>query len=554
MSRINHLAANRICSTRRSAVRRQLNFSQMTTYSHPTPVFQANRVIDRAQWAGSVFSNYAREDVLRITKAAADLGEATARKYADWAVAETGFGNADHKEIKNRMCSEGIFKYYKDQNFTSHRVDHQRQVVEIPRPAGVVFALTPSTNPVCSVFFKVLLALMTRNSIVISPHPAAKECCTDATLKLAEAVEKAGAPDGVVQVIENPTLEVIHAVMSSERVDVILATGGSPMVRAAYSSGNPALGVGPGNCPAFVDESADIEHAAKCISDSKAFDNSVLCTNESAVIAHKSISDALIVALQKNGCYLCSDEERDRLADVLFPEGAFDTVVIGKSAEWIAERARIRVPAKTRVLITPLERIGDDYVLSREKLCPVLGFYTVSNRDAAFKACSAMVRRMGSGHSAAIHCKDQKVILEFGAHLNVLRTPVNAPCSTGASGFDTNLAPTMTVGTGFFGRSSVGENVGPQHLVQWSKVAYSKDETVDMREFDNLVLPTVRPYSRGDGPIDYSFSSGFESNGSSGQSSSESVDGAVGRDLRDEIHRIILEEIRSLQLVSESRH
>ena len=272
MSRIIHLAANRICSTRRSAVRRQLNFSQMTTYSHPTPVFQANRVIDRAQWAGSVFANYAREDILRIAKSAADLGEATARKYADWAVAETGFGNADHKEIKNRMCSEGIFEYYKDQNFTSHRVDHQRQVVEIPRPAGVVFCIDSFYQSGLLGFLQGITRLDDRNSIVISPHPAAKECCTDAALKLAEAVEKAGAPDGVVQVIENPTLEVIHAVMSSERVDVILATGGSPMVRAAYSSGNPALGVGPGNCPAFVDESADIEHAAKCISDSKAFE------------------------------------------------------------------------------------------------------------------------------------------------------------------------------------------------------------------------------------------------------------------------------------------
>ena len=524
----------------------------MAVHSTPTPTFQAARVVDRARWAGSIYADYRRDEVMRIAKAAADLGTATAREYADWAVAETGFGNADHKEIKNRMCSEGIFEYYKDSDFTSHRVDHERKVVEIPRPAGVIFALTPSTNPVCSVFFKVILALMTRNAIVISPHPAARECCTDAVLKLAERVEQEGAPDGIVQVIENPTLDVIQAIMGSDRIDVILATGGTPMVRAAYSSGNPALGVGPGNCPVYVDDSADVEHAAKCISDSKSFDNSVLCTNESAVIAHQSISDALTVAMQKNGCYVCNEEERDRVAEVLFPEGSFDISVIGQPAEWIAERARIRVPNNTRVLVTPLERIGDDYLLSREKLCPVLGYYVVSSHDAAMKACSAMIRRMGSGHSAAIHSNNPRMILRYGSELNVLRTPVNAPCSTGASGFETNLAPTMTVGTGFFGRSSVGDNVGPEHLIQWSKVAYNKELPIDMDDFDDLRLQPTIPRRPEGSAIDYSFADGFAQS----DTATNNLNGDLftDTDLRAAIHKIILEEIRSLQLVRESRH
>ena len=521
----------------------------MPVHSQPTPIHQATRVVNRARWAGSAYATYPRDDVLRIAEAVAKLGTTTARHYADWAVAETGFGNADHKEIKNRLCSEGIFDYYKDQNFTRHRVDHERNVIEIPRPAGVIFALTPSTNPVCSVFFKVLLALMTRNAIVISPHPAAKECCSDAVQQIAEAVESAGAPDGIVQVIENPTLEVIEGIMQSDGIDVILATGGSPMVRAAYSSGNPALGVGPGNCPAYVDKSADIEHAAKCIADSKSFDNSILCTNESAVIAHQSISSDLAIALKNEGCYHCTDEERDRLAELLFPDGSFDISVIGQSAEWIAERARIRVPQNTRVLLVNLERIGDDYPLSREKLCPVLGFYVVASRDAAMKACNAMTRRMGSGHSAAIHCRDPQMILRFGAELSVLRTPVNAPCSTGASGFDTNLAPTMTVGTGFFGRSSVGDNVGPQHLVQWSKIAYHKEADIDMDQFEHLELADASVPRPNRDNIDYSFADGFTA------SRGESVgDGLAGKDLRAEIHQIILEEIRSLQLVRETRY
>ncbi len=524
----------------------------MPVHSQPTPIFQATRVVNRARWAGSVYSTYRRDDVLRIAEAVAELGASTARHYADWAVAETGFGHAEHKEIKNRLCSEGIYEYYKDHDFTRHRVDRERKVIEIPRPAGVIFALTPSTNPVCSVFFKALLALLTRNAIVISPHPAARECCSDAAAKIAEAAENAGAPDGVVQVIENPTLEVINGVMSSDGIDVILATGGSPMVRAAYSSGNPALGVGPGNCPAYVDKTADVEHAAKCIASSKAFDNSVLCTNESAVIAHKAISSELIVALKKEGCYLCSDAERDRLAEILFPEGKFDVSVIGQSAEWIAERARIRVPQKTRVLLVNLERIGDDYVLSREKLCPVLGFYEVSSRDAAMKSCNAMTRRMGSGHSAAIHCNDPQMILRFGAELSVLRTPVNAPCSTGASGFDTNLAPTMTVGTGFFGRSSVADNVGPHHLVQWSKIAFNKELEIELNDYELLELQSASAARRPNDKIDYSFADGIDSNDTGiGGHGDISI---ASQDLRAEIQKIILEEIRSLQLVQETRY
>ena len=274
-----------------------MNFAKM-------PEFQAARVVERARWAASIYSNYRRADVLRIAKAVADLGAETARFYADWAVDETGFGNPDHKEVKNRLCSEGIYEYYKDQDFISQRVNEEKGIIEIPRPAGVIFALTPSTNPVCSVFFKALLCLLTRNAVVISPHPAAKECCTDAVNQIAEVAQAAGAPDGIVQVIEEPKLPIIETIMHSDRIDLILATGGSLMVRAAYSSGNPALGVGPGNCPAYVDKSADVEHAAKEIAQSKAFDRSILCTNESAVIANKKVSDQLVLAMQKNGWLL----------------------------------------------------------------------------------------------------------------------------------------------------------------------------------------------------------------------------------------------------------
>src|SRR5687768_10195308 len=318
---------------------------------------RAAQMVEKARWAAASFSTYARRDVLSIARAVAEAAAASARKYADWAVAETGFGNADHKEIKNRLCSTGLYEHYKDENFTDFRVDPDRKIVEIPKPAGVIFALTPSTNPVSSVFYKAIIALLTRNAIVISPHPYAKGCCADAARLIAGAAERAGAPDGVIQVIEEPALPVINSIMKSDRIDVILATGGSPMVRAAYSSGNPAIGVGPGNNPAYVDETADVGKAAKLIADSKAFDNSILCTNESAVIAHASIARNLADELKRQGCHMLSDEERDQLEARLFPGGKFNTSLVGKPAEAIAESAGLRVPRGTRVLLAPLERI-----------------------------------------------------------------------------------------------------------------------------------------------------------------------------------------------------
>ncbi|HET7717248.1 MAG TPA: aldehyde dehydrogenase family protein, partial [Bauldia sp.] len=248
------------------------------------------QMVEKARWAAASYATYPRAAVMPIVAAVAKAAAAEARRYAEWAVEETGFGVVDHKEEKNRLCSIGLYEYYADQNFTDYVVDEVAKTVAIPKPAGVIFALTPSTNPVCSVFYKAILALFTRNAIVISPHPAAKACCADAARLVNRAAEGAGAPDGIVQVIDNPTLPVIERVMNSDRIDLILATGGSPMVRAAYSSGNPAIGVGPGNNPAYVDESADLAKAAKAIADSKAYDNSILCTNESAVIAHGTIA------------------------------------------------------------------------------------------------------------------------------------------------------------------------------------------------------------------------------------------------------------------------
>lgn len=488
--------------------------------------FRAGQMLEKAEWAASAFSTFGRDAVLRVAEAAADAGAAESERYGKWAVEETGFGNADHKAVKNRQCSRGLFDHYRDDDLTGYRVDEKRKIVEVARPAGVVFALTPSTNPIASVFYKIMLALLSRNAIVISPHPAARACCTHAARLVAEAAESAGAPEGVIQVVEEPNLELIDTIMRSPKTRVILATGGSPMVRAAYSSGNPALGVGPGNCPAYVDESADPAQAAKHIVESKSFDNSVLCTNESAVIAHASVAERLIAEMKSQGAHFCDEDERARVEEALFPAGRFNVGMLGKPAEWIAEQCRIRVRRGTRILVVPLDRIGDDYPLSREKLCPVLGFYEVKNGEAGMTAAKAMVRKSGGGHSAAIHTEDPRMSLRFGAELNVLRVAVNAPCSTGAAGFDTYLPPTMTIGTGFFGRSAVGENVRPDHLVQWSRVAYNKNPGVAFPDFQGIPLPSADAVPE---PAAAAPAAGHD----------------LGGDLRAEILQIVREELRN---------
>jgi len=486
--------------------------------------------LETARWAAGAFSAFDRSRTLAVARAVAEAGAERARDYADWAVRETGFGVAEHKAIKNQITSTGFYEHYRHHDFVGKRIREADKIVEIARPAGVVFALTPSTNPISTVYFKIMSCLMTRNAVVISPHPAAKDCSIDAIDHLSEAARRAGAPEGVIQIVREPSLPVIDAFMRSEKVDVILATGGTAMVRAAYSSGNPAIGVGPGNAPAFVDASADLAKAAQRIVDSKAFDNSVLCTNESAVIAEEVVADKLLQHMARAGAYLCSAEERERLRGYLFREKGFNIEALGKPATWIAEKVGIAVPAKTRVLLAPIDRVASEERLSREKLCPVLAFLRATDRAHGIALSRTMLRIIGGGHSAAIHSRDPATIMAFGSSVKALRVVVNSPCSQGAAGFGTNLAPSFTIGTGYFGRSSVGDNVGPEHLINWTRIAYNVDEPFD--DFAGL-----EPWSP---PA----LAGAAAAGAPGPALEPEAAA-----MRDEIRRIVLEELK--QLLSE---
>ncbi len=503
---------------------------------------RAEMILDRARWASRIFQRYDRETTQGIADAAARAAHAKAGDYAEWAVRETGFGVVEHKRIKNELTSVALVDHYRDWNFVDPRYDEDTGCVRIPRPAGVVFALAPSTNPVATVYFKVLCALMTRNAIVISPHPAARDCCVDAAGTLAEAAAGAGAPDGAVQVLEEISLPLVDEFMKSDRTDVILATGGVQMVRAAYSSSNPAIGVGPGNAPVYVDESADPKSAACHVVDSKSFDNSVLCTNESVLITVESVASKLRRQLSRAGAHLCDEAQTGALRRYLFHDRGFNVEALGRDAAWIARQAGFKVPAAARILVAPIRLIGEGEALSGEKLCPVLGFLVARDHRQALMQARALLRYAGAGHSAAIHSTDHQSIMEYAAAVEAYRVVVNAPCSQGAAGFGTvGLPPTFTIGTGFFGRSSAGENIGPQHLVHWTRIAWHEDDRglADAPHIGSLKHP---------GPLPKAPSDGVPGEGRPRPPPpSPAADAPFGREaLREQIREIIAAELRDL--------
>ncbi len=486
---------------------------------------RARMMLQRAHWAATAFAEFDLERTRRIVDAVATEAYRNAKRYADWAVEETGMGVAEHKLLKNEACSKGVAEWWGDGDYVSARVDPDARIVEIPRPAGVVLALTPSTNPIATVYFKVLLSLMTRNAVVVSPHPLAREVSIDAVRCLAQAAVAAGAPDGCVQVVEEPTVPLIEALMSDPTTDVIVATGGTAVVRAAYRSGNPAWGVGPGNVPALVDQTADLAAAAKRLMDSKSFDNSILCTNESCVIVEERVADAFEKELGRHGGLVLSPEHVAAARATLYPEGRMRLDLVGKDAHTLAREAGLRVPAGVRVLVAPFSLVVPEEPLAREKLFPLLGLVRVPDAHRGIDAARALLRIGGAGHSAAIHSHDPRTVMAYGAAVQVLRVVVNVGASTGSAGIGTNLAPTMTVGTGFFGRSSLGENLEPRFLINLTRVAYASDPAEPFGEFDGLqpwnTALDAEPAPASEMPVEVGLA-------------------------RDEVRRVVLEELREL--------
>jgi acetaldehyde dehydrogenase (acetylating) len=354
-------------------------------------------------------------------------------------------------------------------------------IYEIAWPMGVVAALTPSTNPTSTTINKILIAVKARNGIVIAPHPYAVNCSTSTARVMIDAAEDAGAPPGLINCMTKISLEGSQELMSHKRTAVILATGGTEIVRVAHSMGKPAYGVGPGNVPVYVDRSADLEKAAKYIVASKAFDYSVICATEQAVVADRPIAARLKQLMESEGAFFVNESQADALRKTLFhPDGGINVNTVGKSPQYLAALAGIKVPGHARILVTQLENVGRDEPLSREKMNTVLGWYEANGWEAGCDRCLELINFGGRGHSLIIHATDEKVIMAFGLEKPVFRIAVNTMGTLGAIGLTTNVMPSLTLGSGGIGGSITGDNISVYHLFNIKRMVFETSRPPDM--------------------------------------------------------------------------
>ncbi len=435
---------------------------------------EARDLVSRAYEAWKSWSHASQAEVDQVCAAMAEAGYQAAERLGRLAQEETGYGVAAHKKLKNEFGSRTVWESIRDLKTVGViRHDPDRHLYEIAWPMGVVAALVPSTNPTSTAFFKTLIAVKTRNAIIFSPHPSAVRCISEAVQTLAQAAENAGAPRGLVSSMTQMTLQGTQELMSHRRTALILATGGSAMVRAAHSTGKPAYGVGPGNVPVYVDRSADIDRAARYIVASKAFDYSTICATEQSVVADRPIARSLAEKMQAEGAYFTSSQESEALRRSLFhPDGGLNTDVVGKSAVYVAGYAGFNVPAGTRILVTPLEKVGREEPLSHEKLTTVLGWYEADGWEKGCETSIALIETGGRGHTQIIHATDERVIMAFGLEKPVFRILVNTMGTLGAIGLTTGIMPSMTLGSGGVGGSITGDNVTAYHLINIKRLAY----------------------------------------------------------------------------------
>ena len=435
---------------------------------------EARDLVQAAYNSWQEWSHASQEQVDRVCAAMADAGYQASERLGRLASEETGYGVPAHKKLKNEFGSRVVWESIRDLKTVGViRHDPDRRLYEIAWPMGVIAALIPSTNPTSTAFFKILIAVKARNAIVISPHPSAARCTYEAAVTMSMAAEAAGAPKGLISCMREISLQGTQELMSHRRTALILATGGTPMVRAAHSTGKPAYGVGPGNVPVYVDRSADIEKAARYIVASKAFDCSTICATEQAVIADRPIADKLAELMQVEGAYFCNESETDKLRKVIFrPDLSANTAVVGKPAGYVAGYAGFTVPSNVRVLVTPLTRVARDEPLSHEKLTTVLAWYVVDGWEQGCETSIAMIQEGGKGHTQIIYANDERVIMAFGLEKPVFRILVNTMGTLGAIGLTTGVMPSMTLGSGGIGGAITGDNISAHHLMNIKRLAY----------------------------------------------------------------------------------
>jgi len=462
-------------------------------------IAEARALARRAKQAWLELAEFGQERIDAIVDAMAAAATPQAEAFARLAVDETGYGVVEDKIQKNLFSSQKVYAFIRPMKTVGVVArDAERRVVEIAEPFGVVAAVIPTTNPTSTAIYKILIALKARCTIVISPHPQAVRCITRVAEVMEEAARRAGAPAGSINWMTTVTIEGTQELMKQRDVAVILATGGMGLVRAAYSAGKPAYGVGPGNAPAFIERTANVKKAVHDVITGKTFDNGVLCSSENSVVVDQPVADEVRREFQAQGGYFMNPAEMETLAKLLVtPQRLPNPALVGKSAVYIAGKCGIAAPPDTRVLLAPLEGVGRDYPLSIEKLCPVLSYYVVKDWREGCERCKQILRYGGVGHTMAIHSQNEQVILEFGLHKPAFRICVNTPTTHGSVGLSTGLDPAMTLGCGGYGGNITSDNISPRHLLNIKRLAYETSPVVSRWDRAGAGTPVASGASTG---------------------------------------------------------
>ncbi len=450
---------------------------------------QARDLARKAREAQKALTQMSQQQLNTIVQAVAKAFAAAAPELAEMAVRETGFGNVNDKITKNEFASRKVASAI--ENMTCVGVlkeNEQEKLWEIGVPVGVICGIVPSTNPTSTVCYKALIALKSGNAIVFSPHPKAIACTLRAAEIVSKAAEAAGAPEGCVGCLTIPSMAGCKELMESADVHLILATGGPAMVKAAYSSGKPAIGVGAGNGPVYIHHSANVEKALNCVLQSKTFDYGTVCASEQSIIVESAMEQTVKDTAARMGFYFMNKDEAGRLAKLLFkPNGTLNPEIVGKSALVLAEKAGFSVPGTTKVLVAREQEAGPTRPYSMEKLCPVLAFFVMENEDAVLAKAIEVLIHEGSGHTFAMHAEDKNVIRKFALQIPVSRFLVNTPAALGGIGASTGLFPALTLGCGAVGGSSSSNNISPMDLINIRRVAWGTEEAPRQDENAELI-------------------------------------------------------------------
>ena len=442
--------------------------------------------VERAHAACETVARYSQEQIDRLGAAMAKAGAAAAYDLARVAVEETGIGRVHYKILKNLFGAEGTWESIKNEKTVGIiRRDEEQGVYEVATPAGVIACVIPTTNPTSTALFKALIAVKGRNAAVISPHPRARRCIGETVEVMRRAIERAGGPPDLVLSLSNPTLESTGALMKHRKVAMILATGGTGLVQAAYSSGKPAYGVGPGNVPVYVDRSADLADAARWIVASQSFDNGTLCCSEQGLVVDRPVADRLLEEMKRRGAYLCNEEETQKLARTCNKRGHMNPDVVGLDPWRIAEMAGFSVPRSTTVLLAPQGGVGPEWPLAIEILCPLLSVHVVDGWEEGCEVSLATLHHEGLGHTLGLWARDERVLNAWFLEKPANRIVVNGPCSEGAVGYSTNLMPSMSLGCGPQAGNITSDNITARHLINIKRVAFRRRDWETRYERDH---------------------------------------------------------------------